>query len=302
MKIALLAAFHVHDNGWSTSIAIQNTMEDMGHQVDRFNLYRLDQNGAGMEYTDEGLLRFLDQQYNYDLLLHCDYGMFHSHLFSQVNIKTIMEAGDDPQAYGRNCYKAQYFDYIVSPDKRCVENYKADGLKCLWWPHFADPQIHTPMDNNIIMDKLVVTSCEEGRQGGIIRHLRDRLNMVDKNIWLNDRFFYGVEHSKFMCRGSIVFQASQFREVTRRIFEAAACKRMVLTDHLDPSTGIYDIFPDGKAAVYYNGWGDAVDKILYYREHPAEVDQIAAEGYRIVMENHTVVHRVKDILDLISYE
>jgi len=300
MKIALLAAFHVHDKGWSIPIVLQNTMEDMGHQVDRFNLYQLDQNGAGIGYTDEGLRCFLDQQYNYDLLLHCDYGMFHSPLLSQIRIKAIMEDGDSPQAFNRNFYKAQYFDYIISPDRRCVERYKADGLRCLWWPHFADPQIHKPMDSHIDMDKLVVTSCEEGRQGGIIRHIRDRLAMIDKNIWLNDRFFYGIDHSKFMCRGSIVFQASRFKEITRRIFEAAACKRMVLTDHLDPSTGIYDIFPDGKAIVYYNGWNDAVDKILYYREHPLEVDQIAAEGYKIVMENHTAVHRVKALLDLIN--
>lgn len=298
MKIALLAAFHVHDHGWSIPISIQNTIEDMGHQVDRFNLYRLNEDGVGIGYTDEGLRNFLDQQYNYDLLLHCDYGVFISPLFSQIRIKTIMEAGDDIQAFQRNFSKAQYFDYILSPDKRCVELYKQSGLKCLWWTHFADPQIHKSCD--IHQDKLVVTSCEEGRQGGIIRHLRDKLGVVDKNIWLNDRFFYGIDHSKFMCRGSIVFQASQFKEVTRRIFEAAACRRMILTDHLDSSTGIYDIFPDGKAAVYYNGWADAVDKILYYREHPAEVDRIATEGYKIVMEKHTVVHRTKVLLDLIE--
>ena len=298
MKIALLAAFHIHDHGWSIPISTQNVMEDMGHQVDRFNLYHLNEDGAGDGYTDQGLRDFLDQQCNYDLLLHCDYGVFVSPLFSHISIKTIMEAGDDIQAFQNNFRKAQYFDYILSPDKRCVELYKQAGLKSLWWTHFADPQIHKALD--VREDKLVVTSCEEGRQGGIIRHLRDKLGMVDKNIWLNDRFFYGIDHSKFMCRGSIVFQASQFKEVTRRIFEAAACKRMIFTDHLDPATGIYDIFPDGKAAVYYNGWADAVDKILYYREHPAEVDRIAAEGYRIVMEKHTVVHRIKTLLDLIE--
>ncbi len=298
MKIALLAAFHVHDKGWSTTIAIQNAMEDMGHQVDRFNLYRLNEDGVGIEYTDDGLRDFLDQQYNYDFLLHCDYGQFHTHLLSSVLIPSIQESGDDPQAFNSNFLKAQYFDYILSPDKRCVEFYKKDGLKCLWWTHFADPQIHKPFDIN--KDKLVITSCEEGRQGGVIKYVRDKLDVIDKKIWLNDRFFYGVDHAKFMCRGSIVFQASQFKEVTRRMFEAAACKRMILTDRIDPNTGVYDLFPDGIAAVYYNSWADAVDKILYYRDHPEEVEKIATEGYRVVMENHTVVHRVGALLDLIN--
>jgi len=298
MRIALLAAFHIHDHGWSIPISIQNVMEEMGHQVDRFNLYQLNEGGAGVGYTDAGLRSFLDQQHNYDLLLHCDYGQFHTTLFSLIQIPSVMESGDDPQAFQRNIAKAQYFDYILSPDKRCVEAYKDEGLKCLWWTHFADPQIHQPFDIN--KDKLVVTSCEEGRQGGIIKYVRDKLDIVDKNIWLNDRFFYGVDHSKFMCRGSIVFQASQYKEITRRMFETAACKRMVLTDRIDPSTGIYDIFPEDVAAVYYNSWADAVDKILYYRDHMEEVEKIAAEGYRIVMEKHTVFYRVKTLLDIID--
>jgi len=298
MKIALLAAFHIHDHGWSIPITIQNELEGLGHQVDRFNLYHLDANGAGVGYTDTGLRSFLDQQYNYDLLFHCDYGMFHSPMLSLIQIPSVMEAGDDPQAFQRNFNKAQYFDYILSPDKRCVEAYKEAGLKCLWWTHFADPQIHRSFA--VRKDKLVVTSCEEGRQGGIIKYVRDKLEVVDKNIWLNDRFFYGVEHSKFMCRGDIVFQASQYKEVTRRMFEAAACERMILADKIDVDTGIYDIFPEGVAAVYYNSWADAVDKILYYRDHPEEVAKIAAEGYRIVMEGHTIAHRVKTVLSLIE--
>lgn len=299
MKIALLAAFHIHDHGWSIPIAIENELECLGHQVDRFNLYILDDKGAGIGYGEDGLKNFLDQQSNYDFLLHCDYGQFNSSLLSYINIPTVMEAGDDPQSFQYNFPKAQYFNYILSPDKKCVEAYKGAGLKCIWWTHFADPQIYKPY-NDINSDKFVVTTCETGRQNGIINYLRNKLNDIDQNIWLDDRFFYGVDHGRFMCRGKIVFQASRFGEVTRRIFEAAACKRMILTDRLDITTGIYDIFPENVAAVYYTSWSDAVDKILYYRDHSDEMNRIATAGYNTVISSHTVSHRVNILLDMIE--
>lgn len=299
MKIALLAAFHIHDHGWSIPIAIENELERLGHQVDRFNLYTLNDDGAGIAYGEDGLKAFLDQQSNYDFLLHCDYGQFNSPLLSYINIPSVMEAGDDPQSFQYNFPKAQYFDYILSPDKKCVEAYKAAGLKCLWWTHFADTDIYKPY-YGINKDKLVVTTCEAGRKDGIIQYLRAKLFSIDKNIWLDDRFFYGVDHGKFMCRGSVVFQASRFGEVTRRIFEAAACKRMILTDRLDWSTGIYDIFPENVAAAYYTSWSDALDKILYYRDHIEEVEKMSQNAYEIVIGGHTVQHRTEVILKLLD--
>ena len=146
-------------------------------------------------------------------------------------------------------------------------------------------------------DKIVVTTCEEGRGNGIIRIMRKHLG---EEIWLDDRYYYAFDHTKFMHRGHIVFQKSQWGEITRRPFEAAACKKMVMLDELEADTGIKDMFRDGVDAVYYHSWEDAVEKINYYKDRLDEVAKIAKSGYDRVMENHTVEHRANRILELVE--
>lgn len=298
MRIAALYAYHSLDRGWSCPISLLNEFERMGHQVTSYNLYVTDVDGKGIGYTDSGLRRFLDEQNNYDLFIHMDYGMFSSRLFSDVKIPMVIETGDDPQRFSQNFLKAQYFDFIFTPDKRCHQKYLEHGLNSIWLTHWADPYIHTTFSipNNDFETRLVVTSCEEGRGEGIIPFLGNQLG----DLWEDDRYFYGVDHARFMLRGSIIFQKSQFGEITRRPFEAAACKRMVLMDEIDPSTGIYDIFKPNQDAVYYKNWQDALDKILYYKDHRDELEKIANNGYNVVANGHFTTHRAKDLLDFVG--
>jgi len=296
MKIAVLAAFHSLDKGWSCPLSLINQLESMGHQVIMFNLYQLNNENVGVSYTDNGLKKFLDQQNDFDLFLHMDYGMFYSPLLKDVKIPSIGEMGDDPQAFSRNLPKANFFDLVFSPDKRCVQQYKNHGIKAVWLTHWADPSIHMPI-SDIVPDKFVVTTCETGRGNGMINIMRQQLG---GDIWLDDRYYYAFEHTKFMHRGHVVFQKSQWGEITRRPFEAAACRKMVMLDELEADTGIKNIFRDGVDAVYYHSWEDAVDKINYYKSRLDEVADIAKSGYERVISGHTVEHRANRILDLVE--
>jgi spore maturation protein CgeB len=117
----------------------------------------------------------------------------------------------------------------------------------------------------------------------------------------NERYFFGEDHAKRLMLGRIVFQCSQFSEITRRIFEGMACGRMVLTDRLPEATRIQELFVDGEDIVYYDDADDAIEKINYYINNEEERERIAANGKSKVLAEHTVSHRV-DALERIIKE
>jgi spore maturation protein CgeB len=115
--------------------------------------------------------------------------------------------------------------------------------------------------------------------------------IVNQNGWIAEK------HAEFLNSGKIVLQHSRYGELTRRVFEGMACKKLILTDKLDKSTKTDTIFEDGKDLVYYNSLEDCIDKIIYYANNNSERQKIAESGYNKVLNNHTQVHRVDFIIE-----
>ena len=295
MKIAALYAFHCLDRGWSCPISILNQFEKIGHQVSHFNLYMLDQSGKGVGYTDRGLLELIDQQNDFEFCILFDYGQFFSPLLANIDIPLIQESGDDIQAFQQNVRKAPYATYIITPDLRAFKKYRDMGYNAFHLPHWADPDIHYEREE-VLQNYFITTTIDEGRGNGVVPYMRRKLG----ELWNDDRFFYGADYPKYMCKGHAVFQHSQFSEWTRRIPEACACKRLVFTDRIPEETGIYNSYKDGIDIVYYRSWPEAVKKIKYYNNHLDEVAKIAENGYNVTMANHTSIIRAKQILNLVE--
>lgn len=291
MKIAMLYAYHILDNGWSTPIGLKNALERLGHTTEDFNLYELDENGRSIGYTDAGLSEFLDQQHNFDFLLHMDYGMFFSPLFKYVTIPKVLEAGDDPQKFPQNFIKAADFDLILTPDHVVLKKYQEAGYTAKYFGHHADQDIHVNLPE-IVPDKFIVTTVDENRGNGLIKYLRANLN----SLWLDDRYFYASDHTRFLNRGLAVFQKSQFGEITRRPFEAAACGRLIFADRLVPERKFESIFTHGESIIFYNNKEDALQKILHYAQNIEETKRIAQNGQKIVLEEHTTDVRAKQLI------
>ena len=95
----------------------------------------------------------------------------------------------------------------------------------------------------------------------------------------------------------MVIQNSRWKEITRRIFEAMACGKMVITDRLDESTGLSQMFIDGEDIVYYNEMFDCIEKINYYNENEEERERIAYNGMSKVIANHTQIQRVDTLIE-----
>ena len=86
-------------------------------------------------------------------------------------------------------------------------------------------------------------------------------------------------------------------EVTRRIFEGMACRKLVLCDRLDKSKKLDELFTDGEDIVYYDTMVDCINKMNKYAEDNKERERIAENGYRKVLDNHTQKQRVDFIIE-----
>ncbi len=85
--------------------------------------------------------------------------------------------------------------------------------------------------------------------------------------------------------------------VGSRPFEVLACGGFLLTDRY---TATDTLFTDGKHLVFYTDFDDLEDKVRYYLAHPRERRDIAERGHRAFLENHTLMHRVRRIVEVLE--
>lgn len=82
-----------------------------------------------------------------------------------------------------------------------------------------------------------------------------------------------------------------------RAFDIIGANGFLLTNY---QADFSDCFTAGEDYVYYESKMDMLDKISYYLTHEEERLAIKENGFRTLSENHTYVHRVKEILSIIG--
>lgn len=78
-----------------------------------------------------------------------------------------------------------------------------------------------------------------------------------------------------------------------RIFDIMGCGGFLMTNYQAELTDLFEIGVDLEA---YASMEELVDKCAYYLEHEDERKQIALNGYRKVCEQHTYIHRIKEMI------
>jgi hypothetical protein len=293
MNISFLYA-RLPKDVWNTSIALQREFEAAGHKTRCYSSMNLQE-----QYTEDGLKELLQEARRGDfipnVIINFDYGMFKSPLLNKHQFpyaKWVLESGDDPQSFGYNFQKAfaGNFDAILSPDIRCCEDYNRRGFKCYWFPHFADTAMYPKEVYDIQPDLDAV--CTRSKTDKFFQQVRERLgNRFDTTSGL-----HALEHSAYLRRGKIVLQNSQYKEITRRLFEGMLANRMVIADRPDKGTCIEQIFTEGKEIVYFDTLDDLIDKVNYYTNNEQERLKIAQAGFDKVSKLHTAAARVKSLL------
>ncbi len=110
------------------------------------------------------------------------------------------------------------------------------------------------------------------------------------------------EMIEIMNRAKIIlnFSASsqkRTKQIKGRIFEAAGCGAMVLSDYVD---GIEKYFVPDKEITLFKTKEEMKEKILFYLNHEDELIKISHAGEQRILKDHTIYKRLSEIFDYVS--
>jgi len=286
MKITFIYA-HETDETWSTPISLINEFKKRGWETDIVSI------GSNrlQNWNDIELKKWIESKPKTDIVMYMDWGRFDSPYLDKnlVDAFWIQESGDDPQNFERNFPKANRFHITITPAANACEEYKRKGINALWIPHWADTAVQFPM--NVEPKYVGVTS----RGPGGSQFLDYLTNWAEGAIG-NKNGMGAKEHTEFLNSGLMVIQNSRWKEVTRRLFEAMACGKMVITDRLPEEAKLNELFIEGEEIVLYNDMFDCIEKINYYNENEQERERIAFNGMQKVINNYTQIQVVDKLI------
>jgi len=288
MKITFIYAYEEGEI-WSTPMALINEFQLRGWKTE---IISIGSNRTG-HYHDLKLQRWVELKPDSDIVMFMDWGRFDSPYLDKKlvpNAFWIQESGDDPQNWERNSPKANKFHYTITPDYDSYLKYKEIGINVEWITHFADTRIQYPM--NLQPEYVAVTTRGFGNSNFL-----DYLTTWGEGAIGNKNSMNGIEHTQFLNKGLMVIQNSRWGEITRRIFEAMACGKLVLTDRLNSSKKLDEILIEGEDIIYYNDMFDCIEKMNYYNEHEEERERIAHNGMIKVLHNYTQIQVVDKLIE-----
>ena len=279
MKPVATFIFAFDEEEWSTPISLLLAFKEKGWDIE---LVSIGSNSRGF-YTDEQLRLWLKDNPKSDMVIFMDWGRFDSPLLDKSFIPSafwVQESGDDPQNFDRNSPKSSRFHLTFTPDHDAYLSYKMMGRNVIWRTHWACPRTQYPIPTE--PEYVAVTSRGYGSSSVL-----DILTDAGKGSFGNRNGMNAEEHTKFLNSGLMVVQHSRWGEITRRIFEGMACGKLVLTDRLNESKKLHELFEEGKEIVFYDSVDDLVAQMHYYNDHPEEREKIAEAGRKKVLKYHT---------------
>jgi spore maturation protein CgeB len=235
---------------------------------------------------------------------------------------------EDPvhmETWSLNVVRTARPDYVFSHDPDAPQEYQALGFPSSQLMHACNPDIHRPVneDPKYKCDIALVANFSNAT-GGILRKqgfetllfplLDAGFNVKIYGQNWNERFgrFFdrtipqtalkgAVSYSevpKIYSSAKIILGLQNFeKQLTRRTFEALACRGCLLT--LD-TPGVRACFKPGFHLLAAKTAGEAVNLARYYLNHPEEREQIAGRGQTAVYRKHTFTHRMKTLLKRIA--
>jgi hypothetical protein len=209
-----------------------------------------------------------------------------------TDLLLVNELGDEPQTRHLNAVRVQLSDLSLSPDAASVAHWQALGAHCVWFTHWADTALFHP-DASVPRQRRIVTTAGRRRY---TRRLQALLGP-----WFVNRRCTGAQNTQLYNSGLITFQYARWQEVTRRVFEAAACGSCVVTNRLPAAAGLEQLFVDGESVVLYaNGW-ELFGRLLQLLRHPVQAARIAACGQALVLQAHTQCSRAQQLMALVQH-
>jgi len=205
-------------------------------------------------------------------------------------------ASDTHLGYDYRLSVAKQADIVFCAQQKGVDDMRRDGiLNPIFLPHAVEPLAYPKTE--WVAKKYDV--CFVGHVNS-----QNRMDALDRLFREFPNFYWGQRRfeaaAEMYGQSKIVFNIAMKDDVNMRTFETMATGSFLLTDRVPT---IEKLFEDGKDLILYDGLDDMVRKARFYIEHNSDREWISKNGYETVIANHTILHRVNDILEnIVAYK
>ncbi|MED4206757.1 glycosyltransferase [Neobacillus mesonae] len=245
----------------------------------------------------------------------------------RLNIPIGLWVVDDPYLIKHHLKIAQMYHFVVTEDSGSVPVYRRKKMEVLHLPLAVNPNYYYPME---VPKQYQYDICFVGSA------LPIRLKMIDdmavflkgKNFIIIGRWWERLKNyallkphilnrtippnevAKYYNGAKIVLnihrtcndvqlnpQKIPAHTPNNRTFDIAACKAFQLATCRKDLDKYFDINDE---IICYQGVHELKDKINYYLQNEEERQNIAENAYQRTMEQHTYVHRLKELIQMIK--
>ena len=178
-----------------------------------------------------------------------------------------------------------------------AEEYTNLGMNAHWLPLAADDSIYIPMNLDKKYDLCFIGSRHSAnriKRDNILDRLDSRFNI---KIFDGNPPVTAEQAARIYNQSRITLNENLFPAVNLRLFEVMACDTVVLTEETAP--GLNKLFQDEKHLLTYNP-DNLIDKVDYYLKQHDELQRIADESSRLILEKHTLKKRAEELLFLLN--
>jgi spore maturation protein CgeB len=183
------------------------------------------------------------------------------------------------------------YDFVFLHDEASVPLVKSWGVKnvSVLPTAVVEPNVHKKLN---IPKKYEVTFV-----GQLTQRREQFLSQLLKKVKVHIAKCWGPEELNMLFNQSeivINIHLSTLKNTETRVGEVLGAGSFLLSEELSSPK----LFLDGKHLVCTkpNNVDDMASKIEYYLEHKKEREVIAAKGHRYIHKNHTLAHRINEII------
>ena len=197
----------------------------------------------------------------------------------------------------RELMTARQYEFVF-PAQRVFEPYLAQGGAAAvhWLPLACAPRHHRPVSANLLYDIVFV-----GTTKYVVNEERIvRLKRLSEQFKVARQEDVGPEDMcRVYCSGRLSFNSSVAQDVNMRVFEVLAMGRPLLANRDAAANGLTDLFEED---IHFIGYDDS-DLLTQARrglDDPAWCAELGRAGRALVLEKHTYLHRVDEILRVLA--
>ena len=221
------------------------------------------------------------------------------------HIKTVGISLSDPDVYPYNGrYYAKNFDYFYTNSLFSLQKQYEEDVNIDLLPFATSVKLYKPLnDIKKKYDIIIIGHYRKDREK-IINELNKHFKVgLYGSGWkkLSKGIVHGQKHCEALNSGKIYLSFSQtsagYLNVKVGLFEAAACKMVLITQRFDE---ILNYFEDETEIILYDNLNDLIVKIKKILNNQQQLVTLSNNSYKRFIENHTWEKRWKRVLKKIK--